>query len=507
MKKFASFVVDKRYLIMGIMAVLTVVCGILITKVTINKDMTKYLADSSQMKKGIDVMAEEFSDLSASNQYRIMFTGLKENEKNDIADFLGSIENVDSVGYTAGSESYNKDDYTLYEINTPYESDSDEGKAITAAIEEKYEGFDYVLEQTGSYAGLPTSLVITATVLLFIVLFSMCGSWFEPVVFLAVIGVAILLNLGTNIFKSSVSETTFSIAAILQLVLSMDYSIILMNRYKQEKEKGNIKTEAMKNAIVNAFGSVTSSAVTTFVGLMMLVFMSFKIGADLGIVLAKGVLCSLICVFTLLPAFIILSDKLIEKTKKKVLLIPTDPLASFSRKFRVPLAILFVVLFISAYFLQSKTAISFSQVTSNKISSIFPATNTTVVLYNTEDEDKIQAIVDGISDDEKVTSAISYPTLLGKESTSEELSNEISALSSDVKLEPYMLNLIYYKYYNGDNLPSVKVADLINFIADDVATNEMFSDYIDETVTDNIGTMKKLSDKTTLTTSMDAGQL
>lgn len=80
MKKFASFVVDKRYVIMGIMAVLTIVCGILMTKVTINKDMTKYLADSSQMKKGIDVMAEEFSDLSASNQYRIMFTGLKESE-------------------------------------------------------------------------------------------------------------------------------------------------------------------------------------------------------------------------------------------------------------------------------------------------------------------------------------------------------------------------------------------------------------------------------------------
>ena len=126
--------------------------------------------------------------------------------------------------------------------------------------------------------------------------------------------------MGTNIIFSSISDMTFSIAAVLQLVLSIDYSIILVNRYKQERINTDSPIEAMKKALYNAFKSITSSSLTTFVGLLALIFMSFTIGKDMGLVLAKGVLFSLICVFTLLPTLIIWSDKLLKITDKKYLL-------------------------------------------------------------------------------------------------------------------------------------------------------------------------------------------
>ena len=128
------------------------------------------------------------------------------------------------------------------------------------------------------------------------------------------------MNMGSNIIFPSVSDMTFSIAAVLQLVLSIDYSIILMHRYAQEKEllgpDPDIKL-AMKNTLHNTFKSITSSSLTTFVGLLALLFMTFTIGMDMGLVLAKGVLLSLVCIFTVLPALVIWSDKLIEKTSKK----------------------------------------------------------------------------------------------------------------------------------------------------------------------------------------------
>lgn len=150
------------------------------------------------------------------------------------------------------------------------------------------------------------------------------------------------------------------ISALLQLVLSMDYSIILMNRYRKELEKNSDRTEAMSTALHHACSSIASSSVTTIVGLLALVFMSFKIGMDLGIVLAKGVLISMLCVFTVLPSLILMCTKLIQKTSKKVPHIPMGGLGRFSYKFRIPIAIAFVILFVGSYFLQSGTQMAFT---------------------------------------------------------------------------------------------------------------------------------------------------
>ena len=508
MKKIASFTVKFRIIILAAVLVFAGVCGFLMTKVNINKDMTAYLADSSNMKQGIDIMAEEFSDLSQANTLRLMINDLAEEDKAEIKAYLEKIEYVASVSYEAENEDYNKDNHTLYIITTDYSFGSEEEKSIENAINEKCASYEYLLEQQNDTAsGLTAGLIAGAMAILLVILFAMSGSWFEPLIYLAVIGIAVLINMGTNVFKSSVSETTFSIAAILQLVLSIDYSIILMNRYKQELKSSENKYEAMKNAITNAFSSVASSALTTIVGLLMLLFMSFKIGADLGIVLAKGVACSLLCVFTVLPALILIFNNAIAKTEKRILKIPTGALAKFSIKARVPLTIIFVGLFVAAYFFQTKTDISFSMNTTNGIKDYFTADNTTVVLFANEDSGNIGKIADEISKDENVRSVISYPTLIGKESTAEELTEDISALTDDFKIETRMLKFIYYKYHNEDNLPSLRAADLINFISEDIAEDEMFSQYIDDSLKDNVSMLGKFSDKNTLTREMTAEEL
>ena len=151
-----------------------------------------------------------------------------------------------------------------------------------------------------------------------IVLLLLCKSYFEPVLLLTSIGVAILINMGSNVIFESVSDMTFAIAAVFQLVLSVDYSIMLMHRYEQEYDllgRTN-KKKAMRNAIVNAFGSIFSSSFTTIVGLLVLLLMSFTIGADIGLVISKGVFFSLVCVFTVMPTLILWFDEIVFKLKK-----------------------------------------------------------------------------------------------------------------------------------------------------------------------------------------------
>lgn len=506
--KPAGFIVKYRYIILAVIVAAAVVCTYLITKVNINNDMTVYLPDSSNMKQGVDVMAKEFSDLSQPSTLRLMVSDLAEAEKRQIKVTLENIPNVSTVAYEADNADYNKDNQTLYVLTTEYDFGSEEEQAIESAVKEELTDRDIVLEQQSDAAPTaPMNVLLLAGVLLTVILLAMSGSWFEPVIYLMVIAVAIALNMGTNVFKPSVSETTFSIAAVLQLVLSMDYSIILMNRYKQEFQKNPDKKEAMKNAIVNAFSSIASSAMTTFVGLLMLIFMSFKIGADLGIVLAKGVVCSLLCVFTVLPALIIIFHKVIFKTEKRMLKIPTKALTKFSVKARIPLTMLFLVFFALTFYLQTKTDISFSMDLTTQIKEYFVADNTTVVLFDNEDSDRVQPIVDEIMKDEKVRSAVSYPTLLAKESTAEELKNEITSLTDEFRLEPWMLRLIYYKYHSGENLPAVKVADLIRFISEKIIPDPFFSQYIDDDLKDSAAMMEQFADKAKLTKEMSVDEL
>ena len=318
MKRLTIFIVNKRIFILIVMLILTVVSIFLIPKVSVNSNMVKYLPNDSSMRQGISLMEKEFPAKEESYTVRVMFKGLDSEKKTELKDALAAIENVDSVSYDKDSSDYNRGEYTLYILNTKYGYDTGEEAGIEKQVTEKFSGYEVTVKNDDTSApDIPFSVYLAAFGIILVVLLISCGSYFEPILFLVTIGIAVVLNLGTNFFLGEISDVSFGIAAVLQLALSMDYSIILMNRYRQELNKTDDRKEAMANALCAASGSITGSAVTTIVGLLVLVFMSFKIGADIGIVLAKGVAFSMLCVFTVLPALILLSYKLIKKTEKK----------------------------------------------------------------------------------------------------------------------------------------------------------------------------------------------
>lgn len=217
------------------MLILTAVCAFLIPKVRVNSDMTKYLPDDSSMKQGISLMEKEFPTEEENYTVRVMFKGLDIEKKAEVKDALAAIENVDSVTYDMNSSDYNSGEYTLYILNTNYGYDTEEEAAVEKQVKEKFSDYEVTVKNDDTSApDIPLAVYLAAFGIILVVLLVSCSSYFEPVLFLVTIGIAVVLNLGTNFFLGEISDVSFGIAAVLQLALSMDYSIILMNRYRQE---------------------------------------------------------------------------------------------------------------------------------------------------------------------------------------------------------------------------------------------------------------------------------
>ncbi len=512
MEKLSEFLVKKRRFIFCCMLVFTVISVFLMNHVNIVTDMTTYLPDNSAMKQGMDIMNSEFPDAKTEQTIRVMADGLSAEQKEELFNTLQKIENVSSVDYDAESADYNKDSYTLYILNTSYAYDSAEVSAITDTIESMASDWNLVYD-TGEIAqqSVPPMLIVLALAILMAILFFMCNSWVEPFLFLATIAIAIVINMGTNAFLSGVSETTYSIAAILQLVLSMDYSIILMNRYRQELKKsetvnakaikGEItnsesisKEQAMTAAIKNAFSSVASSSLTTIVGLLALIFMDFKIGADMGIVLAKGVLISLICILTVLPALILTFDKAIQKTAKKVLPLPMDGISRFSFRGKYGITGFFAVLFVVLYLLKGNTLITYSMTEQTDVDKVFPKTNTLVVVYENKDEDAIAALAPELENDPCVKSVMTYSTTLGKEYTASELVTMLQASGFQSSLlNENTVSILYQQYFGKDNYDascSMTMEQLFDE-AEKLVANKAYAALIPASISDSLTDFKK----------------
>ena len=509
MKRLSSFIVNKRIFILTVMLILTAACGFLIPQVGVNSDMTKYLPSDSQMRQGISLMEEEFPEEDAAYTIRVMFRGLSDDKKTELKDALATIQNVERVSFDPDSSDYNSGEYTLYILNTQYGYDTEEETAIEEQVAETYSDYDLTIKNDDtSSPDIPFSVYLAAFGIILIVLLISCGSYFEPVLFLITIGVAVVLNLGTNYFLGEISDVSFGIAAVLQLALSMDYSIILMNRYRQELKKTDDRKEAMKSALRAAFGSITGSAVTTIVGLLVLVFMSFKIGADIGVVLAKGVAFSMLCVFTVLPALILMSHRLIEKTEKRKRAGDTDKkslaaaLGKFSYRFRKVIAVLFVVLFVGTGYLQYGTKTVYTLAEKDPIASIFPKDNTIVLLYDNADEDKIPEIASAMEGKDGVTSVLSYPTTIGRQCTADEMTELLSDLGGDLKADAELLNIVFYRYGTKGQTDPMTLSAFVEFLSDTVAADPLFSDYIDETAAAQLAALKPLTDQEALRTPL-----
>ena len=385
MRKAACWIVRQRRWILALTLILATVCGVLIPGVQVNSDMTKYLPENSQMRAGMRLMEAEFPEEEDTCTVRAMFGGLSPEQREKRLGELKELPHVSSVTYAPDSPDYNQGDWTLYVLTTEYGYDTPEEAELERTLREEL-GATVANDDT-SAPEIPLTVYAVSFGVILLILLLACDSYFEPLLFLVTIGVAVALNLGTNYFLGEISDVTAGVAAILQLALSMDYSIILMNRYRQELAVTDDRTEAMENALTASFGAIVGSGVTTIVGLLMLLFMSFQIGTNLGVVLAKGVAFSMLCVFTALPGLILMFHKVIEKTTRRRKphpergRNPLQALGCFSYRFRWLIAAIFLLLFVGGYLLQGQTATVYTLSKVDPVAEVFPKDNRLVLLY------------------------------------------------------------------------------------------------------------------------------
>ena len=485
---------------------LAIVSGILMSRVNVNADLTKYLPDDSQMKSGLEIINSEFgSSQMSGTDVHVMFEGVRPEEVHGIRSLLEAYPDVHDAACRYSSDSA----YTLFDLDVPKSVDQ---KALGKQISNRFGG-NCVVETSQDGATPPVSVMIFAAIIIMAVLFVMAQSWFEPVVILITAGLAIVLNMGTNALLPSVSITTNFIGAILQAVLSLDYCIVLLNRYRQEQDEHTDRRTsvlAANRAIRKAAPSILSSALTTVVGLLMLCFMRLKIGADMGVVLAKGVVCSLICTFTVMPSLMMLFRRTINHTAKKAYVPPTDGLARLVASHKISMAVGAIILFGSSWYFSRRTTIFFSAEANSRIEEIFPSPNPFVLVYDTSDEDSVYNLVGSLVQQPGIQSVISYPTLMSQPLTPQEMTSHVYSLLTDFRdmlpegtevppemldaLKPQWVQLVYYMRSKPDEETRMAFPELARFLHTHVASDPFFASYLDADMRAQIARLQSMLD-------------
>ena len=298
--------------------------------------------------------------------------------------------------------------------------------------------------------------VLIAVVLSLIILSLTMDSAIVPVIFLLSIGLAIVYNLGSNVFMGQISYITKALAAVLQLGVTMDYSIFLWHSYQENQERfEGDKKRAMAHAISNTISSVVGSSITTVAGFIALCFMSFTLGKDLGIVMAKGVVIGVIACVTILPSMILVCDKLIEKTKHKVIMPDLGRIAGWITKHYVVFAIAFVVILVPALYGYTHTDVYYdltntlpetfnSKVGNDKLTEQFNMGATHMILAdsNLSAKDSMN-MIDEIKKVDGVKLAVSLDSITGPSVPQEMIPDEVK---DELKSGKYQLMLVASEY-------------------------------------------------------------
>ena len=375
-KKIVKFRVP--ILILSIILLIPAVWGYVNTR--INYDLLTYLPEDIETMQGQEIMTNDFGIGAFS---MLMVDGMEDKEivkLKEKVEKVDGVENVlwyDSLADISVPQSvlpsklydeYNTEDGTMMAVFFKDGTSSDETmKAITEIRKITGEqcflsGMSAIVEDTKELAEKETPLyVLIAVALSALVLAITMESIFVPVLFLLSIGIAIVYNLGTNVFFGEISYITKALAAVLQLGVTMDYSIFLMHSYQEQQVRYNgDKERAMAHAISQTFSSVIGSSVTTVAGFIALCFMSFTLGKDIGIVMAKGVIFGVLVCVTVLPSMILCCDKLIEKTKHKPLLPDIGRISDKVTKRYVIYVVAFVILLFPAIYGNNHTGVYYN---------------------------------------------------------------------------------------------------------------------------------------------------
>lgn len=380
MKRFGKFIVKFKIpiFILSILLLIPSIVGILTTR--INYDILSYLPGDIETMVGQDILVDEFGT-GAFSMYVV--EGMSEK---DVLKLKTKIEAVDHVKTVIWYDTlldvsvpmsllpdkiydaFNSGDATLMAIIFDTTMSADETMdAIEEirAISDKQcflSGMSAINTDTKNIANEETPVYVAiAGLLTCLVLGLTMDSFLIPVLFLVSIGMAILYNLGSNIMLGEISYITKALSAVLQLGVTMDYSIFLWHSYEEQKERfAEDKNRAMAHAIASTITAVVGSSITTVAGFLALCFMSFTLGLDLGIVMAKGVVIGVICCITVLPSMILIFDKALEKTRHRSLLPEFKRLTPFVTKHYVIFAMVFLVLLVPSIYGQTHTKVYYN---------------------------------------------------------------------------------------------------------------------------------------------------
>lgn len=417
MKRFAKFVVKYRLIILGVMLLLMIASLFAMSYVNVNSDILSYLPEDVDMTRGLNFMKDNFDmqgdaiigvqgatyedmqelvslieNKGGTKQGGIIWYGLlKEMQDIDwtmlenpwVASLVNNLLNKYGLKMEDLKEMteqlsnnpeivslFHPDDETylmMLQLNVP--SSSNEAMDLLSEIENYFneKGLDYAMggstqitrEIFDSTIGEIGKYALVAVLVMFIILLLTTNSIIDPIVFMVTLGVSIVVNMGTNLILPSVSVVTYAASSILQLALSMDYAIFLMHAFAEEQQKTLDNKLAMERAIPKTFSTISASALTTVGGFLALFAMRFKIGEDLGLVLAKGVFLSLVTVVLLQPCLMLLTNKIARKTQHRIIVPKFKNVASYAVTHRKTIVTIALLLLIPTVIMQNMVELSY----------------------------------------------------------------------------------------------------------------------------------------------------
>lgn len=475
MKKFANAVVRSRVMIVIISLLLLIPSVIGYLKTKVNYDILYYLPDEIETMVGQDILVDQFGNGAFSF---LIVEGMDERDVSNLKEKVKQVDGVsDVIWYDSIADlsipmtmlpdnlykAFNNGDCTMMAVIFSDTTSADRTMKAIGEIRKIctkqcfLSGMSAVVVDTKNLSDKETPLyVLIAVVLATLVLGVTMDSFLAPVFFLIGIGMSIIYNLGSNIVLGEISYITQALTAVLQLGVTMDYSIFLWHSYEEHLKDGSVdRKEAMASAIADTITSVVGSSITTIAGFVALCFMSFSLGMDLGIVMAKGVLIGVISCVTILPSMLLLCDGAIRKTGHRPLLPDLPKLSAFIVKHKWIFAVLFIALLIPAIYGYQRTGVYYnldstlpkdlpSIIANEKLDENFDMNCTHMLLCDVDlPQDQTNRMIEEIRNVDGVKDVLGLDSIVGPMVPSDMIPEELkSALQSD----EYKLMLILSEY-------------------------------------------------------------
>ncbi|MGN0596188.1 MAG: RND family transporter [Ruminiclostridium sp.] len=419
MIKLATVIVDKRKAVFLFFIIAAVFCVCAMGWVSINNDITTYLPDTTETRQGLTIMDDQFTTYGTAS---VMIDNITYADAEKLAEQIEEIEGVTTAEFD-NTEGHYKDGSALFSITFGGEAEDEISVAAMNQMKEMLAPYDlYISSEVGSSmsetiaAEMQVVVVIVLAIIIAVLLFT-SHTYLEIPVLLITFGAAAILNMGTNFLFGEISFVSNSIAVVLQLALAIDYAIILCNRYFEERAKAEPR-EAVIIALSKAIPEISSSCLTTVSGLVAMMFMQFKLGFDLGIVLIKAIMFSIVSVFLLMPGLLMLFSKGIDKTHHRNFVPNITAVGKADVATRYIIPPIFLVFLVGGFILSNQCNYVYgystlstytknaSQIAEEKINDKFGSDNLVVVMVPAGDYKTEGQLLKAFEEQEVVNSAL-----------------------------------------------------------------------------------------------------